>query len=183
MNDFFIVFIIGIGLMFDTFAVSVSIGVQEKNIKFKEALKISSIFAVFQGGLPFAGWLAGKQFSKIISDYDHWVAFTILCIIGLKMIIEAIKNDNESINIKNFFKIIILSLATSIDAFSIGFSFALLSFGIILACIIFGLQTGFTGMLGMLIGKKVGTKLGRRSEILGGLILIGLGFKILFEHI
>lgn len=171
--------------MFDTFAVCVSAGISKPKIQFIEAIKVASIFALSQGILPFVGWLIGKQVAHFMQDFDHWIAFLVLAIIGGKMIFEAFKNDDEAKNI-DFDKLttlIVLGIATSIDALTVGFSFAIINYNIYISSIIFGIQTGFTAMVGMLVGKKVGSKLGRRSEIIGGLILIGIGTKILIEHL
>lgn len=183
--NYFTIFIIGLGLMFDTFAVSVSAGISKPRIRFIEALKVASIFAFAQGFLPFVGWLIGKQVAHFMQDYDHWVAFVLLAFIGGKMIIEAFKNEDDAkpLDFDKIATLIVLGIATSIDALTVGFSFALIDYNIYVSSLTFGIQTGFTAMVGMLIGKKVGNKLGRRSEIIGGLILIGIGIKILVEHL
>jgi len=183
--NFLTIFIIGLGLMFDTFAVSVSGGISKPKIKFLEALKVATIFVLAQGLLPFVGWLIGKQIAQYIQNLDHWISFILLAFIGGKMIFESFKNqdDTKPFDFDKIFTLIILGIATSIDALIIGFSFALIDYNIYISAITFGIQTGFTAMIGMLLGKKVGNRLGRRAEIIGGLILIGIGIKILIEHL
>jgi manganese efflux pump family protein len=177
-------FLIAIGLSFDTFAVSVSTGLTVSHIKFFPAVKIALILAIFQSMMPFIGWVGGMQIQKYIIDYDHWIAFGLLSVLGTKMIIESFKNAEEKkFNPLLLSVIIVMAIATSIDALVVGISFAFINTNIYIAMLIIGAITFLVAMLGMLLGKNVNSKFGKRAEILGGLILIGIGIKILLNHL
>ncbi len=179
------IFLIAIGLCFDTFAVSVSCGLLEKEISFFKAVKVAFSLAFFQALMPFAGWFLGIKVSHIISNLDHWIAFGMLLAIGLKMIYESLKKDDgeKNFNPLDIKTLLWISIATSIDAFVVGVSFGLISMPIIIPVLIIGATTFLVAMLGMLFGKKTGGKLGKKMEIVGGVILIGIGAKILIEHL
>ncbi len=178
-----LIIIIAIGLSMDSFAVAISNGLTIHKLDIKKILKISFYFSFFQAIMPLLGWFAGKELYKYIKDIDHWVAFGLLSIIGLKMIYEGIKakDKNKTKDIK-FITLIGQSVATSIDALAIGLSFAILNSPIIIPVIIIGLTTFGFSVFGLFIGKKLGRKFGRRLEIIGGLILTAIGIKILLEH-
>ncbi|MDD2381237.1 MAG: manganese efflux pump MntP family protein [Mariniphaga sp.] len=176
--------LVGIGLSFDSFAVSVSYGVMRQDIRFKQAIPVAFSLAFFQGVFPLIGWIAGTSLKNLISSIDHWVAFGLLFLIGMKMIVEGV-NSNETlkgINPYSFRLILSLSVATSIDALVVGLSFGVLKMPILLAVIIIGAVTFIASMLGMFFGKKISPGMNRVSFILGGIILIGMGIKILLEH-
>ena len=179
------IILIAIGLSFDTFAVSVSSGLILRKIDFFNATKIAITLAVFQAAMPVIGWLAGSGIKVYAEDFDHWIAFGILALLGGKMIYESFKTDpeNRSFNPLDFKVMIGMAIATSIDALIVGFSFALLNFKILLSVGIIGAVTYIVAMLGMLFGKKIGARMGRRMEMLGGVMLILIGVKILFEHL
>ena len=182
--EFITIFLIAIGLCFDSFAVSVSSGLMMKHIRFLDAMKISFSLAFFQGLMPFLGWLAGKRISGYLSSYDHWIAFGLLVIIGLRMIWESQKpEENKSFNPLNIWFIIYMSIATSIDALIVGLSFAFLKTNIYTSIIIIGIVTFISAMLGIFFGKKAGARFGKKMEILGGIILIAIAIKILIEHL
>lgn len=182
--DFITIFLIAIGLCFDSFAVSVSSGLMMKHINFFEAIKISFSLAFFQGLMPLLGWMAGRRISGYLINYDHWIAFGLLLLIGLKMIWESRKpEEDKTFNPLNFWFIIYMSLATSIDALIVGLSFAFLKTNIYVSIIIIGVVTFIAAMLGILFGKKAGAHFGKHIEIMGGIILILIGFKILIEHL
>lgn len=179
------VILLAIGLSFDSFAVSVCSGLNLPHIRFFQAAKIAVFLALFQACMPLIGWLLGNSMKSLIEPVDHWIAFGLLSLIGGKMIIESFINS-ESREIKNPLHIrviLLLSLATSIDALAVGFSFATLIEKILFPVIIIGLVTFIASMLGILLGKKTGPTFNRYAEILGGLILIIIGSKILIEHI
>lgn len=184
--DFLTVFILAIGLSMDSFAVSIGCGLTEQKISFRHAAKISFSLAFFQGILPVAGWYMGSGVKEYVEGIDHWIAFLLLLFLGGKMIIESFKkdDDNELSDIYSWKHIITLSIATSIDALVVGFSYALAStrniFG---GALIIGAVTFFFAMLGIRIGKDVGSSLGPKVELFGGLILIGIGLKILIQHV
>ncbi|BDX38686.1 putative manganese efflux pump MntP [Tenuifilaceae bacterium CYCD] len=180
----FTLLILAIGLSFDTFAVSISNGIARKQIVFKEAFLIASVFGLFQALMPILGWLGGLSIKNYIIPFDHWIAFGLLCIIGLKMILESFKNDEEKdFNPLNPKIMIMMAIATSIDALAVGVSFAIIEVNMLLAFLVIGFVTFIVAMLGMLFGKKIGDRIGRRMEILGGIILITIGVKILIEHL
>lgn len=179
------IILIAISLSFDTFAVSVSSGLILKKIDFFNATKIAITLAVFQAAMPVIGWLAGSGIKNYAESYDHWMAFGILALLGGKMIYESFKNDPEdrSFNPLDIKVMIGMAIATSIDALIVGFSFALLDYKILISVGIIGSVTYVVAMLGMLFGKKIGIRMGRRMEILGGLMLMLIGLKILIEHL
>ncbi len=181
MNSFFIL-AIAIGLAMDAFAVSVSAGVYENSEKFSLSIRLALVFGGFQGGMCLAGWLAGREFSSLISDYDHWIAFILLLLIGFKMIYEGLsEKDERKIDLKSPLLLIFLGIATSIDSLAAGLSFAFLDTGILVPCIIIGAVTFGFSFTGVYLGDKFGDILGKRAEIAGGCILILLGIKILME--
>ncbi len=183
--DLFTVFILAIGLSMDSFAVAISCGLAEQKVTFGHAVKISFAFALFQGILPLIGWIMGTELKVFVESIDHWIAFTLLAYLGGKMIWESLRSDrSEKIsNIYSFRHIMTLSIATSIDALVVGFSYAMAESGKIFGgALIIGMVTFFFSMLGIRIGKDVGDKLGPKVELMGGIILLGIGLKILLEH-
>jgi len=178
------ILLIAISLSFDTFAVSVSSGLILKKIDFFNATKIAITLALFQAAMPVIGWLAGSGIKSYAENFDHWLAFGILALLGGKMIYESFKTDPEDRNFNPLdFKVMVgMAIATSIDALVVGFSFALLNYKIAISVGIIGVVTYIVAMLGMLFGKKIGSRMGRRMEILGGIMLILIGLKIVLEH-
>jgi len=184
--DFLTLLFIAIGLSFDTFAVSVSTGLMVCEIRFWQAVRVAFILALFQGIMPCIGWLFGSQIAHFIADYDHWIAFVLLAILGGKMIWESFEKEDTTKKNCNPLKLSLvvgMAIATSIDALVVGVSFAFLKMNILWAAVVIGTITFLVAMLGMLFGKKIGTKLGKKMEIIGGLMLIAIGLKILFEYI
>lgn len=180
---FFTLFLLAIGLCFDTFAVSVSSGLLRKEIVFWQAVRIAFFLALFQAVMPVLGWLGGITIKTWIEPFDHWVALGILTILGVKMLLESQKKSEEkNINPLDIKVIISMALATSIDAFAVGISFAIIKVNMIMAVLIIGLVTFIASMLGVLFGKKTGARFGQKIEIIGGLILIAIGIKIVIEH-
>ena len=180
------IFIIAIGLAMDCFAVSLSSSICTPCLAKKDTLKIAFFFGLFQGGMPVLGWLIGKSFYSSVSSIDHWIAFSILTIIGIKMITEAIKDhsDKQNFNIKIFKVLLLLSIATSIDAFVIGMSFAFLQVNILTAAISIGVITFLISIFGISLGKKFRLLINSKwAEITGGIILIGIGVKTLIQHL
>lgn len=177
------ILIIAIGLSFDTFAVSVSSGGILPRITFREGIRIAIVLAFFQALMPLIGWGAGKGIVSYAKDFDHWIAFILLSALGAKMIYESFgKSKGSQLNPLDLKVRIGMAIATSIDALIVGFSFAFLEYKIIQSTLIIGFVTFLVSMLGLLFGKKVGERLGKRMEIIGGIILIGIGVKILIEH-
>ncbi|HPE87132.1 MAG: manganese efflux pump MntP family protein [Bacteroidales bacterium] len=175
--------IIAIGLSMDSLAVSVLSGFCLQRFKKPEALKIALTLGIFQAGMPLTGWLAGLSFRETVADYDHWIAFGILTVLGIKMLIEGCKQqDQRCFNPLKNRTLITMAVGTSIDALVVGVSFAFLDFHILTAVFLIGLVTLVFSLAGLYIGAKV--KFRRmRMEIAGGIILILIGVKIVVEHL
>ena len=180
----FSVFLIALGLSVDGLAVSVSSGVCMKKARITQTLKLAAFMGFFHLLMPLIGWMAGKEFKPLIETFDHWVAFGLLVFIGGKMIYEVFfgKNENRGINLNNYMMVLGLSLATSIDALIVGVSFGLLEVPIIVPVLITGGIMFTVSVMGSWIGKKIGNRFNKGFEISGGIILMGLGVKILLEH-
>ena len=180
------IIVIAIGLAMDAFAVSVATGVTYKKPRSDHALRMALAFGGFQAIMPIVGWLAGLTLREFIGDYDHWVAFTLLAFIGGKMIYESfkIKRAQQQADTLSAAMILVLALATSIDALAVGITFSFLLAGsLVIAVIIIGLITFAFSYAGFYIGKSFGHFFETRIEAIGGLILIGIGVKILLEHL
>jgi putative Mn2+ efflux pump MntP len=182
--DYFTILAIALGLSFDTFAVSLSYGVVRNGILFKQASAVAIVLALFQGGLTIAGFFLGSIVSGPLKATDHWIALGLLGFLGLKMILEGFKrNENEEPrDLSKAYILLTMALGTSIDAFAVGISFALLSVEIWSAGVIIGFVTFLASMTAIRIGKSAGERLGNKVEILGGIILIAIGLKIFLEH-
>jgi putative Mn2+ efflux pump MntP len=169
----------------DAFAVAISSGLAMERIRIKNALKIGIAFGLFQAGMPILGWLAGSRLRTLISELDHWVAFGLLALIGGKMIYEAVCThcDERAVNALDNKTLLGLSIATSIDALAVGISFAFLEKAVFVPSLIIGSVTFLLSTCGVLLGHRFGCYLGKRVEIVGGLVLIAIGFKILIEHL
>ena len=182
-------FLLGVGLSMDAFAVSVCKGLGMKKLNKKQALIIGLYFGGFQALMPFVGWLLGSQFQKYITSIDHWIAFILLGFIGGKMMIEAVREWNEEevvdvmdapIDHKNM---LVLAVATSIDALTVGITFAFLGTPIVEAITIIGITTMVISIAGVVVGNFFGSRYKSKAELIGGLILVLLGLKILLEHL
>jgi len=183
--DYFTILAIALGLSFDTFAVSLSYGVIRNNILFRQAVWVAIVLALFQGGLTVAGFFLGSIISNALRTTDHWVALILLSFLGIKMIVEGLKKTKDD-GTKDFSSAVVLltiAFGTSIDAFAVGISFALLDVMIWKAGILIGVVTLLASMTAIRIGKSAGERLGNKVEIIGGLILIAIGLKIFLEHI
>ena len=176
------ILVIGVGLSMDAFAVSVCKGLAMKKMDIKKALVCSLYFGVFQALMPLIGFLLGSGFKNVVSSIDHWIAFVLLGIIGINMIKEAKSCDvvNDSMDVKTM---LTLAVATSIDALAIGVTFAFLKVSIIPAVSIIGLITFVCCFIGVTLGSVFGEKLKSKAEIMGGVMLILIGTKILIEHL
>ena len=183
--DLLLIVGIAVGLAMDALAVSVANGFSIKKLKIGHALKISLSFGLFQAIMPVMGWALGLAFREMIEAFDHWVTFGLLLVIGLKMIHESFHLDKgcETKNCLHFPTLMLLSLATSIDALAVGLSFALLGVRIIAAVMLIGSITALLCFLGVYIGNKVGHFFENKLEFIGGIILIAIGTKILIEHL
>jgi manganese efflux pump family protein len=181
--DSFTILAIALGLSFDTFAVSLSYGVVRSSILFRQAIRIAVVLAVFQGGLTIAGYFLGSIISSALKATDHWVALGLLSFLGIKMIVEGLRRtEDEKKDFSSTIVLFTIALGTSIDAFAVGISFAILDVMIWKSGIIIAAVTFFASMTAIRIGKSAGERLGNKVEIIGGLILIAIGLKIFIEH-
>ncbi len=176
--------ILSVALAMDAFAVAVCKGLSMKKMNWKKGIIIGLYFGIFQALMPLIGYLLGVSFQKKIQSIDHWIAFILLGIIGINMIKEALSKEKETSNDSIKFKdMVILAVATSIDALAVGVTFAFLKVNIILAISLIGIITFIISTLGVKIGNIFGDKYEKKAEFAGGLILILLGVKILLEHL
>jgi manganese efflux pump family protein len=179
---------ISTGLSMDAFAVAISYGCSARTVPARYILLISFSFGAFQAFMPVIGWSLGRFFADLISDYDHWVAFILLAYIGLRMIIEGLKNTSESASCAtdefqmDFKRLFVLSIATSIDALAAGLSLSILGYEIIVPAMIIGVTTFIFSFTGVRMGCRLHNIFGRKMEILGGVILIAIGLKLIIEH-
>ena len=182
--------LIGVGLSMDAFAVSICKGLSMRKVDKKYMLVLAAFFGGFQALMPTLGWFLGSQFQTYITAIDHWIAFILLTLIGGKMILDVIKEKGENeevcpddsvrIDLKEFF---LLAVATSIDALAVGITFAFLQVKLASSVTIIGCITFCFTIAGVLIGNVFGTKFKDKATILGGVILIAIGVKILLEHL
>lgn len=177
-------FLLAVGLAMDAFAVSVCKGLSMQKMSLKKAAVIGLWFGGFQALMPFIGYLLGKNFQKQIESIDHWVAFGLLVIIGGNMIREALSKDEETVDDSIKAKdMLVLAIATSIDALAVGISLACIQVEIIPAVTCIGVVTFMLSMVGVKVGIIFGTRYKAKAEFAGGLILILLGTKIVLEHL
>ena len=181
--------LMGVGLAMDAFAVSVCKGLGMKKLNKKQAVVIGLYFGGFQALMPLVGWILGIQFQKYITSIDHWIAFILLGFIGGKMILEAVKEWNEEdivevkdqpLDHRNMF---VLAVATSIDALAVGITFAFLDTPILEAITIIGITTMIISIVGVVIGNYFGGKYKHKAELVGGILLVLLGVRILIQHL
>lgn len=181
--------LLGVGLAMDAFAVSICKGLKMRKVNKVHCLVIALFFGGFQALMPTIGWLVGKQFERFITAFDHWIAFILLAVIGGKMVVDVLceKEDNEvcpsveeRLDIKELF---LLAIATSIDALAVGITFAFLEVAILPAVTIIGVVTFVISAAGVFIGNIFGSRYKSRAELVGGIILILIGTKILLNHL
>ena len=173
------IILLGISLSMDAFAVSIATGISLKDLRFHHAAKVGLFFGGFQFLMPVLGYWAGSQVSSYIESFDHWIAFGLLAIIGGKMLIESIRPNDPTATGKLF----ILAIATSIDALAVGVSLALIGANIWYCSTLIGLITFSLSAVGVMMGKKMGEKCQKGAGIVGGIVLILIGVKILLEHL
>lgn len=186
--DIVTVLFIALGLSMDAVAVSLASGCSAGRDKLgaRQALLLAFLFGLFQTLMPVAGWLAGLGFKRAIEGYDHWLAFILLAFIGGKMIREAVRGPGrrrENGGRLGLPVMLGLALATSIDALAVGLSFSLLAVGIVVPVLVIGLVTFSLSLLAVFVGRRFGAVLAGKAEVLGGVILIAIGLKILAEHL
>lgn len=182
-------FLTGIGLSMDAFAVAICKGLGMRKVNYKQMLLIALFFGGFQALMPLLGWLLGRQFEQYITSVDHWIAFALLVLIGANMLREARKGDDTT-DTETVYdaplplgQLLLMAIATSIDALAVGISFAFLGVNIWLAIAVIGTTTFLISAAGVFIGNRFGNRYEKRATIAGGIILILLGIKILLEHL
>ena len=176
-------FVTALALSMDAFAVAVCKGLALKNVKIKDCLWIGLWFGLFQALMPTVGFFGAKLFESYVHNFAHWIAFGLLCLLGINMIKEAMEEEEKSNSDICCKEMLILAIATSIDALAVGITFAFLQTNILLAVLAIGIITFGVCVLGVKIGNKFGDKYERKAEAVGGLILIFMGIKILLEHL
>lgn len=186
--------VIAVGLSMDAFAVAICKGLSFKSVKLKNAGIVSLYFGLFQAGMPLIGYFLGAQFQDKITEYDHWIAFALLVVIGINMIKESFEKECEEFKEKDvagqdseakslgFKSMFVLAVATSIDALAVGVTFAFLQIDIAPAVSLIGIVTLILSMIGVWIGNVFGTKYKAKAVLAGGIILVLMGLKILLEH-
>lgn len=174
--------LVAVALAMDAFSVSITAGANSKKFILRQALLISGYFGFFQFFMTGLGWLGGSLFSEIINATDHWIAFILLLLIGGKMIIESFKKAEHQQFSFSHKALFVLAVATSIDALGVGLSYSLLSKPILITSIIIGAVTFGFSYLGVYLGKVLQKVFQNKMELIGGLILIGIGLKIMIEH-
>ncbi|MDD6033450.1 MAG: manganese efflux pump MntP family protein [Oscillospiraceae bacterium] len=180
----FELFVIAVGLSMDAFAVSICKGLSMQKMSWKKALIVGLYFGGFQAGMPLLGYFLGSRFQEKIMAFDHWIAFILLCLIGVNMIRESFSKEEEqadaSVSVRSM---VPLAVATSIDALAVGVTFAFLRVDIVPAVSFIGIVTLLLSMVGVKVGNVFGSRYKSRAELAGGIILVLMGVKILIEHL
>jgi len=178
---------LAVALAMDAFAVAIVAGLTLKPISRRQVFRLAFHFGLFQALMPTLGWLAGTAVHKYIAAFDHWIAFGLLAFVGGRMLWEAVHNQegepSESNDPTSGWSLVVLSVATSIDALAVGLSLAMLGSMIVVPALVIGIVAASFTALGMVIGRRIGLIWGTRVEVLGGLILVGIGIKIVIEHL
>ncbi|WP_106212563.1 manganese efflux pump MntP family protein [Kineococcus rhizosphaerae] len=178
--------VIAVGVSADAFAVALGKGLHLRRLTARTAVSLAVAFGFFQGVMPLAGWALARGFRGWITSIDHWVAFALLVLIGGKMLWEAFSSGEDDEEDRDggigLRELLVLSVATSVDALAVGISFAFLDVAIVPAAVAIGVTTGVITLVGVLVGHRVGARFGKPAEVLGGLVLIGIGTRILLDH-
>ena len=183
--DWLTIFGLALALAMDAFAVALGVGINLSPLTGRHLFRLGFHFGLFQALMPILGWLAGMTIQRWIHTYDHWIAFALLIFVGGKMLYEAFHNDetNDGKDPTRGLTLIILSLATSIDALAIGLSLGMLNISVWAPALVIGLVAGILTVVGLLLGRRCKAVWGKRVEILGGLVLCAIGTKILLQHL
>jgi manganese efflux pump family protein len=178
------IFILAVGLGVDAFSVAIGIGATNDKKLWTPILRLSVAFGLFQSFMPIVGWLAGQTVVEIIASFDHWIAFALLALVGGKMIREGFEKESDvrKADPTRGWPLLLLSIATSIDALAVGFSFSILKNPILFPAVIIGIVCFIMTIIGMIFGKALAKIFGKKVEIFGGLVLIAIGIKILIDH-
>lgn len=179
------IFIIAVSLALDAFSVSVASGIKSQKAQISKGLTLAFFFGAFQALMPLLGWYLGILIENFIASYSHWIAFVLLFLIGIKMIKESFDDtsEKEKLQIFELKTLLLLSIATSIDAFIVGISLAVINIPLFISVAIIGIMTFILCFLGFLFGKKLGSFFEGKVEVIGGIALIAIGLKILLEGI
>lgn len=179
------ILLIAVGLAMDAFTVSLGIGTTRQANSPRPVFRLSFHFGLFQFLMPIIGWLGGTRIADLISGIDHWVAFGLLAFVGGRMVRSGLSPDEVSYRTdpSRGGTLIMLSIATSIDAFAVGLSLAMLHVDVLMPSMIIGVVASSLSLVGLLMGHRLGTTFGKRTEVLGGLILIGIGLRVLITHL
>ncbi len=180
------VFLIALGVSADAFAVALGKGLHMRKLDYRQAVIIAVTFGVFQAVMPLIGWALGTQLEQYITQIDHWIAFGLLALIGGKMLLDAFSKSEDDATDDGRLRVrqlLLLAVATSVDALAVGISFAFLSVSIVEAVIVIGVTTMVLTFVGVLVGHRAGLKFRGPAEIAGGVILILIGTKILLDHL
>jgi putative Mn2+ efflux pump MntP len=183
---FWTIFLIAIGLAMDCFAVSLGVGTAGTAMGFRPTFRLFFHFGLFQAGMTLLGWLVGKTVVNYVSSVDHWIAFGLLLFVGVRMIRGGIQNSGQKPSFQDPSRgltLVMLSVATSIDALAVGISLALLSVNVLWAALLIGAVSAALSLIGLLLGNQLGTRFGKSMEIIGGIILIAIGVRVLFTHL
>jgi putative Mn2+ efflux pump MntP len=181
------IFAISVALAMDAFAVSIATGINLKKVSFRQMFRLSWHFGLFQAMMPIIGWCAGASIRSYIEQFDHWMSFGLLAFVGIHMIKGAFDHDHHKRPQKDQTKgwtLVMLSVATSIDALAVGFSISLLKVSIWIPALIIGVVAGLFSVAGLHMGERIGSagRLSLYAEIIGGLVLIAIGLNILYDH-
>ena len=187
MSEFWVLFVIAFGLAVDCFTVSLCIGSSPRPITFRSVFRLSFHFGLFQGGMAFLGWLLGTSLAQYVASVDHWIALLLLFWVGGKMIREGISQQEAVLEENHEDRtrggpLMMLSIATSIDAFGVGLSLAFMDANITASSILIGIVSLALSIIGLLGGRRIGERFGKRAEIVGGLVLIFIGLRIAITH-
>ena len=177
--------LLAFGMSMDAFAASMGKGATLHKPKFSEALRTGLIFGAIETLTPLIGWGLGMLASQFVLEWNHWIAFILLTFLGGRMVIEGIRNDigdDEPVQRHGFWLLVTTAIATSLDAMAVGVGLAFLQVNIIATALAIGCATLIMSTLGMMVGRFIGPLLGKRAEILGGIVLIGIGAQILWAH-
>jgi manganese efflux pump family protein len=180
------IFLLSIGLAMDATAVAAARGIAARRIRPQHVLLVALLFGSFQALMPLLGYLLGRQLGPLIESFDHWLAFALLAAIGAKMLFEARSASGDGAPGRHVFQfevLLVLALATSIDALAAGITLPMLGAPLVLSLVTIGVTTALLSGLGLLVGRRFGAALGKRLDMVGGLVLIGLGTKILIQHL
>ncbi len=183
---FWTIFLIAIGLAMDCFAVSLGVGTAGTAVGLRPTFRLFFHFGLFQGGMTLLGWLAGKTVVTYIAAVDHWVAFALLVFVGVRMIRGGLKKAGKEPAIPDPSRgltLVMLSIATSIDALAVGLSLALLDVNVFWSALLIGGVSAVLSLVGLLLGNQLGSRFGKSMEILGGIILVGIGLRVVITHL